>query len=93
MGPSKITNYQNMRNTTDFDRFKNDSVIEDADSLSGCMKFCFDICCHLETINFSSAKVSSPHLNRCLNQHLNHIDGEITREIRRLSSLLTTMLQ
>ncbi len=90
MSPSKIANYQNMRNTTDFALFKNDSVIEDADSLSGCMKFCFDICFHLETIKFSSAKDSSPHLNRCQKQHLNHMDDEITREIRRLSSFLTT---
>ncbi len=90
MSPSKIANYQNMRNTTDFAPFKNDSVIEGADFLSGCMKFCFDICCHLETIYFFSAKVSSPHLNRCQNQHLNHLDDKITREIRRLSSLLTT---
>ncbi len=103
LAPSNIANYQSMLEATDLSIFKTESINEYADSLSDYFQFCFDTCCPLETIYVSTTNISSPHLNRlrrkkerCFKtgqkQHLSHVNEQISEEIRRFSSLVTSKL-
>ncbi len=103
LAPSSTAKYQSMLEAKGFSIFKSESINEYANSLSEYCKFCFDSCCHLETIHVSTTKISSPHLNRlrrkkdrCFKtgqkQHLSHVYEQISEEIRRISSLVTRKL-
>jgi hypothetical protein len=55
---------QDMIATTDFTIFDSPSISEQCDATMSYLKFCFDVCCPIETILIRPDRYSSPHLKQ-----------------------------